>query len=126
MRRSIDGGVGKEWGPIQVLWGKSPSERLKGLNYPMPVVDMKRGKVSLFFFQFGCNTTKARCAYTVLYTTTPNVNLQQLQTASKKYRCMGVFIPTAAEHQRYTSSWLTKCIFVPMTSRAARASSHEY
>ena len=54
MRRSIDGGVGQAWAPIQVLWGKTAAERLKGLNYPMPLVDAKTGTVSLFFYQDGC------------------------------------------------------------------------
>ena len=49
MRKSTDGQVGKEWGPIQVVWGKSPAERQSGLNYPSPVVDLKTGKVHLFF-----------------------------------------------------------------------------
>lgn len=54
MRRSTDGGKGKTWGPIKVLWGKTKEERLGGLNYPAPMVDKKTGKVTVFFFQRGC------------------------------------------------------------------------
>jgi sialidase-1 len=65
MRRSLDGGKGEQWGPIQVLWGKTPAERLRGLNYPTPIVDRRTGKVSVFFFQSGCGKAcpqGGRCA----------------------------------------------------------------
>ena len=53
MRRSVDGGLGHRWGPIQVLWGRTAAERGRGLNYPMPLVDGKRGRVTLIFYQAG-------------------------------------------------------------------------
>jgi hypothetical protein len=54
MRRSVDGGRGARWGKIQVLWGKTAAQRLKGLNYPTPIVDLHTGTVFCFFFQSGC------------------------------------------------------------------------
>lgn len=60
MRRSIDGGIGQEWAPIQVLWGTTAEQRGGGLNYPMPLVDYKTGEVSVFFYQAGCKIPPAK------------------------------------------------------------------
>eukprot|EP01043_Picozoa_sp_COSAG02_P050074 COSAG02_NODE_5103_length_4628_cov_3.366085_1_plen_470_part_00 len=60
MRRSIDGGIGQKWAPIQVLWGTTAEQRGAGLNYPMPLVDYKTGEVSVFFYEAGCKVPPAK------------------------------------------------------------------
>lgn len=56
MRRSLDGGVGKEWGNITT----AAAFHGIGLNYPSPLVDKKRKKIHLFFAASG---VKGDCSW---------------------------------------------------------------
>lgn len=60
MRRSIDGGIGQKWAPIQVLWGTTAEQRGAGLNYPMPLVDYKTGEVSV---RCASKSSRESCAW---------------------------------------------------------------
>ena len=60
MRKSTDKGVGKQWGPIRVIAGKTQAERGAGMNYPSPIVDSKSGNIILFFYG-GCPVHAPSC-----------------------------------------------------------------
>jgi hypothetical protein len=50
MRKSLDGMVGKKWGPIRVIAGNDPAfPPVDGINYPSPIVDVVTGIVHLFY-----------------------------------------------------------------------------
>jgi hypothetical protein len=61
MKRSLDGLVGKEWGPVRVIAGNdfTPST---GMNYPAPVVDNEKGIVHLFFQAWGAGSFRISSA----------------------------------------------------------------